>query len=299
MLTWFTENPCGTHAKLHALPIGPSFRSTLTFGTEDIRDRRSRLVRLVAAAAERAPPPRTRRLFAAAMNLLTSDDATFGPHCFVRRDAAPRVAALGRALNGDGTADDGDEAERLGWSAYARALLTSQLVWAPPGRGIDSHRAWEALLAGAVPVVLSSPLDGAYAGLRVLAVANFSSALSEGVLRATAAAAEAAGPPRIDVLSPLFAFYWLTRIEAAARGAPAARDDVSPFLVPAAVGDGVARACAARAQPWEPWPVAPCYGDTAYALVLSMVAIAVVVWFWLFFSTRARGRKKGRGADER
>ena len=41
---------------------------------------------------------------------------------------------------------------------FRRKLLTSKFVLSPPGAGPDCHRTWEALLLGAVPVVLKSAL---------------------------------------------------------------------------------------------------------------------------------------------
>ena len=42
----------------------------------------------------------------------------------------------------------------------------------PPGRGIDTHRCWEALMVGTIPIVLSSPLNSLYINLPVLVLEN-------------------------------------------------------------------------------------------------------------------------------
>ncbi len=65
-------------------------------------------------------------------------------------------------------ADHGDNA------AYLDALLTHRFVLSPPGNGIDTHRMWEALYAGAIPVVLRSPAMRAYGMLPILFVDDYS-----------------------------------------------------------------------------------------------------------------------------
>ena len=47
------------------------------------------------------------------------------------------------------------------------------LLLAPPGRGVDTHRLWEALYLGCVPVVARSSLDSIYADLPVLIVKDW------------------------------------------------------------------------------------------------------------------------------
>jgi hypothetical protein len=174
------------------------------------------------------------------------------------------MAALALALGGSNARSGSDSDANLGWGAYAHALLTAQLVWAPPGNGIDTFRTWEAILAGAVPVVLTSALDPAYAGLGVLSVRNFSSAI-EAPLRAAASAAARAGPRPIDAMSPLFAFHWLRLIEAAAEGnGYGAVADTAPFIVVASSGEAPPD-CGYRRAPW--------YVEGVHLPLASLVAV--------------------------
>ena len=41
---------------------------------------------------------------------------------------------------------------------------------APPGRGIDSHRCWEALMVGTIPIVINSTINELYEDLPVIIV---------------------------------------------------------------------------------------------------------------------------------
>ncbi len=58
--------------------------------------------------------------------------------------------------------------------AYLDALLTHRFVLSPPGNGIDTHRMWEALYAGAIPIVLRSPAMRAFSMLPILFVDDYS-----------------------------------------------------------------------------------------------------------------------------
>lgn len=285
MLAWFTENPCVLHSKLRPLPLGPKFRDTagFAFGTGgDVRATRARLLDLAAAAAARVPPRRSHVLFASAVIVANSDGANFGLHCGVRRDAAPHVAQIALALaansSSGGGGGGGNASGRIGWDAYARVLLSSSVIWAPPGRGIDSHRAWEAVLAGAVPLVLNSTLTPAYGGLRVLSVDDFASLTERDVT--VAAAAAAAEPLRLNVMSPLFAFHWLALIDSVARGEPAARNDDVPFVIVGGVFNKSGRNCSNRTPPRD-WPEERKNIIAVISAAAAALAAALFVSLWL------------------
>ena len=57
--------------------------------------------------------------------------------------------------------------------AYYARVAAHKYVVAPRGNGIDTHRLWEALYLGCVPVVARSSLDSIYAELPVLIVKDW------------------------------------------------------------------------------------------------------------------------------
>jgi hypothetical protein len=57
---------------------------------------------------------------------------------------------------------------------YFADLTRSKFVVSPRGLGLDCYRTWEALVAGAIPIVLSSPLDSLYSDLPVLIIQDWS-----------------------------------------------------------------------------------------------------------------------------
>lgn len=71
-----------------------------------------------------------------------------------------------------------------GKSEYLDALREHHFVLCPPGAGEDTHRMWEALYCGAIPVVRNSPVMRTFQDLPVLFVDDFQN-LSENFLRET------------------------------------------------------------------------------------------------------------------
>ena len=77
----------------------------------------------------------------------------------------------------------------VGTGAESRAAFWSQLAsnssfaFAPFGRGLDTHRVWEVLQQGAIPIVLTSSLDRLYSQFPILILKSWSQAFSESFLR--------------------------------------------------------------------------------------------------------------------
>jgi hypothetical protein len=62
---------------------------------------------------------------------------------------------------------------RLNRDAWLKAVQEHVFVACPSGHGYDTHRLWEVLLAGSIPVVETSPLDSMYEHLPVLIVSKW------------------------------------------------------------------------------------------------------------------------------
>jgi hypothetical protein len=57
---------------------------------------------------------------------------------------------------------------------YLAELRSHKFCVSPPGRGIDAHRTWEALMVGTIPICISSSLDEIYEKLPVIVVDDYS-----------------------------------------------------------------------------------------------------------------------------
>jgi hypothetical protein len=57
---------------------------------------------------------------------------------------------------------------------FREDMLGHRFVCCPPGNGIDTHRMWEALYCGTIPIVLRSRVTEAFAGLPIVLVKDYS-----------------------------------------------------------------------------------------------------------------------------
>lgn len=147
---WFATNVTSPHPRVTALPIGlGSPRSGLTLRAEEI------------SGLHGSGIPRDRWLY-----------VNFRP------DTNPGVRQPASEFFRDhpGAADwitFQPPSGRGSNAAFLEALVRHRFVLCPPGNGVDTHRMWEALLAGAIPVVLRSSAMEPFSGLPVLFVDDF------------------------------------------------------------------------------------------------------------------------------
>lgn len=161
VMAWYTQNWDGTyHPKLFPLPIGL-----------DLHSRRSawnlcgwwgsQLLHLIAWLAR----PITERKG----ELLL--DAHFQVSAFDRGQRHQLRELM------EGCADchilEGRLTRPEVWREYSR----HRFVLSPAGQGLDCHRTWEALLLGAIPIVLESSLNPLYESLPVVIVKDWSEVL--------------------------------------------------------------------------------------------------------------------------
>lgn len=62
---------------------------------------------------------------------------------------------------------------------FYRTLKQSKFAICPQGNGIDTHRVYECILFGVIPIVMSSPLDSIYSKLPVLIIQNWNEVTEE------------------------------------------------------------------------------------------------------------------------
>ncbi|CAF1314649.1 unnamed protein product [Rotaria magnacalcarata] len=74
----------------------------------------------------------------------------------VRNNPGERQAALSQAQKFKNVAIVD---KKISYETYLEQVGNARFVLSPPGNGLDCHRTWEAILMGAVPVVISSGLD--------------------------------------------------------------------------------------------------------------------------------------------
>lgn len=206
MLEWFTENPCMQHPKLRPLPLGPKFRISTPFFGEDVSKKRAEYVELAVKASVQNGTIR-RAGIVLRLDVHTNDNPFYAPHSKVRSMYLPYVRHIALSLGVN------NELGNVETNDYVSELQTTSHVWSPPGRGIDSHRTWESLLCGSIPIVLDSPLRAAYEGLNVMSLKSFTDLTADSVIEsASQTTSQIHG---VNIFSPLFCFFWIREIEKA------------------------------------------------------------------------------------
>ena len=205
---WFAENPCIVDPKLEALPLG------VNMPTPQHKSQFSTML------ANFLPPDSPRRVdsIMVRLTLRNTDDPLYTPHKNIRKLNLEHILSLAKAMNESMVTPNLTESVR--WNDYYRELLKYKYAWAPPGRGIDTHRAWECLLAGCVPIVLNSPISKVYTGLQVVLVEDFQGLQRRHMRHFSKLIDSRKESDSVDylanILSPMYAFYWLQRIDESA-----------------------------------------------------------------------------------
>jgi len=147
---WFATNVTSPHPRVTALPLGlGSPQAGGTLREKEISDMRA------------AGAPRDRWLY---VNFRPETNPSVRQPVFAdfksRSKAEDWITCQPPA--GRGTNTD-----------FLEALVRHRFVLCPPGNGVDTHRMWEALLAGAIPVVLRSQALQPFADLPILFADDF------------------------------------------------------------------------------------------------------------------------------
>jgi hypothetical protein len=94
------------------------------------------------------------------------------------------------------------------FETYAREVSESKFTIAPRGNGLDTHRLWEALYLGSIPVVKTSSLDPLFEGLPVLIINDWSELTEEFLHQKYAEITNSR-----HLMSKLYAEYYFDQIE--------------------------------------------------------------------------------------
>lgn len=177
ILAWYTTNPSEKdHPKLKSLPISVA----------NTRWPQGNLTEITYAFNnQRKPWAERSRLLYVSFSLNTNP--------------AQRKKALEQAK----TIENVDIVQgRTTFRTHLENLGNTKFVLSPPGNGLDCHRSWEALLMGAVPIVMASTLDSLFRNTTALILDDWSK-LTTALLQSYTVPTVKEGLP--DVLS---ARYW-------------------------------------------------------------------------------------------
>ena len=185
---WFATNVTTPHPRATAIPLGlGSPRSAATLRATEILDRRASGI------------PRDRWLY-----------VNFRPDTNPRARQPVYDDFQCRSRAGDWITFQ-PPGERGANSGFLGELVRHRFVLCPPGTGVDTHRMWEVLLAGAVPVVLKSRAMEPFSELPVLFVEDFRQVTKEFLEKAFEKRPD---PPAIHPL--MTSEFWHVKIRGAA-----------------------------------------------------------------------------------
>ncbi|MFZ4388036.1 MAG: hypothetical protein ACOYOI_07715 [Chthoniobacterales bacterium] len=159
---WFATNVTNPHPRVTALPLGlGSPKSSTTLKADEI------------AAARNAGRERDQWLY-----------VNFRPNTNPGERLAPyehfqKIFSCTDWGTFEPPSERGANGEFLG------QLVRHRFVLCPPGNGVDTHRMWETLLAGAIPVVKRSQAMQPFSSLPILFVDDFQEVTKEFLEKAT------------------------------------------------------------------------------------------------------------------
>ena len=158
LVAWFAKNAKGTHPKLHQIPIG-LFQEWVVIDSQSwnaFEVFRGHLQRTFFDAEKLPVMEQPRPYFLTknyTMRYNTKDRIPLTN--YFRRQ--PFCVSF----------------PFMPYRKYCDVLRKSTFVLSPPGKGVDCHRTWEAMLIGAYPIVKSSFLDPLYEAMPVVIVKNW------------------------------------------------------------------------------------------------------------------------------
>ena len=157
LLRWFTKNPGIVHPKLQPVPLGPKWqwRSCAFFGED--KQAHLTLFRASCLRPEQRFQEDKPHLLYFNFNVGTTSDPPF-----VRANHHIRSMVRQSLIHRF------EWVPNLPFDQYVRVLGTYRFCLSPPGCGVDTHRTWEALMSGTIPIMFSSPLDELYRDLPVI-----------------------------------------------------------------------------------------------------------------------------------
>ena len=153
LIKWYTQNMGCTNEKVEPIPLGSKWKTTYDSFKENMNIKYKSLEKLGMNNAEE-------NFYTVKNNLLY-----FGglhPTTHKSRENLKDILVNFK------------QCEKLHFDKYLEKLKTYKFHISPPGKGVDTHRCWETLLCGCIPILLKSNFDVLFNDLPVLIVEDYS-----------------------------------------------------------------------------------------------------------------------------
>jgi len=221
LVKWFGKNICGDHPKLEALPLGAKetpngirvwermFKSHLWFYLGGHR---------ASYLFMEGSKSKTKFLSDPIFEILNTNSPAYTPYRNLRKslfDHTLKHFPVPPLKNTTMPNIKYPIIQKYDAISYFEELRSAKFGLAPTGAAIDSHRAWETLLLGTIPIVHDTTLNSLFDGLPVVILKdNKLVDLTPGVLMKRYRAIVAKGGGVYD-WEKLYAFYWLKKVRMA------------------------------------------------------------------------------------
>jgi hypothetical protein len=170
LIRWYTKNSSIVHEKLYGFPIGPKWQNTswLFFGED-----KTALLKTYNSLCGKAEEKFLNKPVDAPLLYYNTSNTTPAPfykaHTNIRKIAEEDLLKNGYK-----------QLESKPIEEYLAELSKYKFCISPPGRGIDAHRTWEALMVGTIPIVLRcDSMKNLFEGLPVLVVNSYTEVTDE------------------------------------------------------------------------------------------------------------------------
>jgi len=165
LIKWFTKNPGIKHPKLMPIPLGPKwqYRSSSFFGED-----KAPIIKILNEYCIHPEKSFNNKelktnLMYFNFSLETTDNPLIKEHKHIRRHINNLFRNKGFHFN-----------KNSDFEGYIKELSSYKFCLSPPGRGVDTHRTWESLMVGTIPIMLSTSLDILFEKLPVVIVNDWS-----------------------------------------------------------------------------------------------------------------------------
>lgn len=210
LVHWFGQNTRIKHPKLTPIPIGLENRYNGPPNPQGYHGSLPEVIMGVMVSSAHA---------VSAVDVLTSSR----PHTWAHFDVTTNPVERGALLHLISRLQDQHElgwiqrgGARVGPLELYREMLRFAAIVCPHGNGLDTHRAWEALYLGRIPIVLNDSLNDQWLHLPVVQLNDWNELLDE--QRVVHAVQDVSGDSNL-ITEKLFLPWWMCRIGTAAHRA--------------------------------------------------------------------------------
>lgn len=164
LIRWFAKNPCIIHDKLIPIPMGPQWIGNV--------ESRKHIIKQKSIMFDGIKNEKRNNKIISMMHNVNTNSPYYSPHRNMRNELYEK------------TKNDSfiEVKGRMSFEQYLDTLKTYKYCLAPPGHGIDTHRIYECLLMGSMPIVISSTFDSLYSTLPIIILQSWEQELKENIL---------------------------------------------------------------------------------------------------------------------